>query len=844
MMPHRITPEAAMYTASTPNNASGSTTTQRRYSIYIMIRKAALYTILNTLLLFAQHTHAALSIIDQVDIQPGQKTSRINIEFTSPVQLLSHSPGKHGSELQIRLRLNSTNANLTDEQQDNEMAWEPTQEIPLRFIRIEYETTTRPNLILHFSKSVTFSIPAQKDPRKLTIELVTPPQKSSMEKLEPRLTERKNTYVINLISSTADIDKNAMRNVDTEPEYFLYRTQTEIRNRLWNRLRLGFFRTMEEALQAQQSLLKVYPESWIAKIGDDEIALARSGRNLLGEKPAIKPSGKRPPESKPEPAVAMNNTAKAEGIMLEARNAMTEGDYRRAISLYTKILQLSSHRYMQQAQEFLGLAREKNRQFAHAKAEYEKYLALYPDGEDSERVKQRLVSLVTASKKDAPELVAGRKVKQESAWSIYGGFSQFYRRDVSITDLIGSSVDQSSLSSDLDISARKRSEGEDIRTRFTGGYLYDFLDEAGEGSNVRISSMYLDYTNTEKKWSARVGRQSRSSGGVLGRFDGIHVSQQWSPDVKLNAVAGFPVDSTTDDIATNRRFYGVSADIGTFYDSLDFVVFLIEQTIDSITDRRAIGGEVRYFDQNRTILGLLDYDILYDDINILLLLGNWTLPNKITINTTIDYRKSPLLTTRNAIQGQSTTSIDSMLTSYTESELQQIAEDRTATSKSFTFGLSKPITEKLQISGDVTVSNLSETRASAGVEATPGTGNEYFYNLQLIGNSLIKKGDIAILGLRYSDTSSSNTTSVLVNTRYPINSAWRINPKVRVDYRENHSDGSQQWTAAPSLRTEYIWKRRYRFEAEVGGEISDRKLSSTTDRTRAYFVNLGYRIDF
>lgn len=811
----------------------------------MIIKKTALYTLLHILLLFAQYSYAAPSIIDQVEIKPGEKFSKIHIEFTSPVQFISHSPGKQGDEIQIRLRLNSTNANLTDGQLDNEMAWKPTQEVPLRFIRIEYETTTRLNLILHFKRPVTFAIPPQKDPRRLNIELVaTPRQDAAVEIPKSKATEKRSTYVINLISSTSDIDRNIVRNLDTSPGHFLYRTQTEIKNRLWNRLRLGFFSSMEEATQAQQSLLKAYPESWIAKIGDDEVALARSGKNLITEKPASRSTGKKVNERRPEPSVAMNNTAKAEGIMLEARNSMTEGNYKRAISLYTKVLQLSKHIYMQQAQEFLGLAREKNRQFAHAKAEYEKYLALYPDGEDSDRVKQRLVSLVTASKKRSPELVAGRKEKKESAWSIYGGFSQFYRRDVSITDLIGSSVDQSSLSSDLDISARKRSEGQDIRTRFTGGYLYDFLDEAGEGSNARISSMYLDYTNTDRKWSARVGRQSRSSGGVLGRFDGIHVSQQWLPDVKLNAVAGFPVDSTTDDITTNRRFYGLSADIGTFYDSLDFVAFLIEQTIDGITDRRAIGGEVRYFDQSRTLLGLVDYDILYDDINILLLLGNWTLPNKLTINTTIDYRKSPLLTTRNAIQGQSTTSIETLLTTYTEDELHQIAEDRTATSKSFTFGLSKPLSEKLQISGDLTVSNLSGTQASAGVEATSGTGNEYYYNLQLIGNSLIKQGDIAILGLRYSDTSSSNTTSVLVNTRYPINSVWRVNPKVRIDYRENHSDGSQQWTAAPSLRTEYIWKRRYRFEAEVGGEISDRILTSSTDRTTAYFINLGYRIDF
>jgi len=71
-------------------------------------------------------------------------------------------------------------------------------------------------------------------------------------------------------------------------------------------------------------------------------------------------------------------------------------------------------------------------------------------------------------------------------------------------------VSQSSLSSDLDITGRLRTEDYDLRTRFTGGYLHDFLDD-GAGNDSTVSSLYFDARNTKQNYSMRFGRQSRSS---------------------------------------------------------------------------------------------------------------------------------------------------------------------------------------------------------------------------------------------------------------------------------------------------------------------------------------------
>jgi hypothetical protein len=144
----------------------------------------------------------------------------------------------------------------------------------------------------------------------------------------------------------------------------------------------------------------------------------------------------------------------------------------------------------------------------------------------------------------------------------------------------------------------------------------------------------------------------------------------------------------------------------------------------------------------------------------------------------------------------------------------------------------------------VTVSNLSGTDASGGVAAVPGTGNEYFYGLQLIGSNLIKNGDINVLGLRYANTSTADTTTLTLDTRYPIETAWRINPRLRVDYRDNSNTGSTQWIGTPSLRIDYRWRRRYHFEVEGGYEWSTEDLPNDTQDSTSYFFSLGYRADF
>jgi hypothetical protein len=573
---------------------------------------------------------------------------------------------------------------------------------------------------------------------------------------------------------------------------------------------------------------------------ETEKAPPESSRELP---PDTRPAELQPPPPVIEPTLPAVPDEKIAALMEEARQAVASDNNSRAVQLYTKVLRYPDNPYRQDALEFLGVARERKGQLAHAIKEYQRYLALYPEGEGAERVKQRLAVLTTAADKPRTAEPGTGRVDEPSPWDVYGGLSQFYRRNEVSTDNTGDSVTQSSLSTDLDVTARRRSSEYDLQSRFTGSYLHDFLDD-GPGNETSVSSLYFDANSKHLGLSMRLGRQSRNTGGVLGRFDGLLAGYKMTDWLTLNAVGGYPVFSSRDNLDTDKYLYGISADIGTLANAWDFNAFIIEQRVHNIVDRRAIGGETRYFDSVRSILTFVDYDIFYNSLNTFIFLGTWTLPGRTTINATLDYRNSPLLTTSSALQGQSVDSIGDLLDDLSRDEIKQLAEDRTGKSKTATLGISHPFTEKIQVSGDITYSNLKGTRASGGIEAIPDTGNEYFYNLQLIGSSLFTSGDISIFGMRYSDTSTAKIYTLSLDSRYPVNRDWRINPRIRLDYRENDNDDSTQKTILPSIRMDYRWRKRFRFEIEAGKEWTSRDLTDRNEDSSSYFFSLGYRADF
>jgi tetratricopeptide (TPR) repeat protein len=531
-------------------------------------------------------------------------------------------------------------------------------------------------------------------------------------------------------------------------------------------------------------------------------------------------------------------TPAASDIQSEADLVMAEKNYSRAIRLYTKMAKDEDAAIREHAQQQLGLAREKNGQMAHAKAEYRRYLELYPNGAGAEEVRKRLNTILESGW--TPE-TAGEK----SRWrkDFHGSFSQFYYYRESNTNADDMFVTQSLLNSNFDINLRLRSDDMDIQTVFIGDNDADFLDR--DDSRYRTRAAYIELEGKTTGHSARIGRQTYNSGGVLDRFDGAVLGYQALDKVRLNLVGGFTVPFTANEINTDRHFYGLNLDIGTLADRWDFNIFFINQENQGITDRQAIGGEVSYFYPKGSIFSLIDYDILYHELNNFLVVGNHNLSTGANLVYSVNYRQIPYLSSTNALIGQFDTRLDQMVDDLGEDRVLELAKDRTTSFSSVTLGITQPINQKLQVAADVSWFKLDGTEASGGIEAIEGSGDEYFYSIQLLGNSFIKNGDLATLGFRYGDTATADIYTINLDTRYPITEVWRVNPRLRVDFYQGHEGRPDQVKIKPSLHTDYRWNKKLQFEIEGGLDWSS---TSTPDQedddSFGYYIYVGYRFLF
>jgi tetratricopeptide (TPR) repeat protein len=647
-------------------------------------------------------------------------------------------------------------------------------------------------------------------------------------------------FVINLQSSQRPPATADMPTVQLDGDREVFVSQANIGGQLWYRIRVGYFSSAGEAARALRTIRSQYPTAWIDRETDNAVPLTRSDSVPLTDSSKSGAAGTATP---------ISPDAKTAQLMEDARRAMIAGELSRAIQIYTKVLQQAPSEFQRDAQEYLALARERNGQIAHAKAEYQRYLSVYPDSDGTERVRQRLAALLATTAPATGQAVAsttspGVTRSSDPAWKIRTFASQFYRRDVNQVDEQDEIVSQSSVYTDVSIDARRRGKRFDFSARLTGGHRYDLLDEQQrEYDDFRLSYAYADLADAQTRLRGRLGRQTRNSGGVLGRFDGLNLSYGLTERLELEAVAGKPVYSTADGTNDDRTFYGLSVNFGPIGENLDVRAFVLEQEIGGMTDRQAVGAEMRYFGKNKSLWGMVDYDTSFDELGSFFLQGSWRLPSNFTITGLVDRRQSPYLSLGNALIGQFTEDFSTLATLFTADEIYQMALDRSATTTTVTLGLSRPLTPKLQLGLNATQSRIEETPASGGVAANPES--EYgYYSVDLIASSLFTERDVTIFGLRFSESDTTDVYSLNIDSRFRIGRSWRISPRLRVDYRQINSDASEQWIYTPGLRLEYRWGKKVRIELMAGKQFSVREMTDVDQDRESYYVSAGYQLFF
>jgi hypothetical protein len=196
------------------------------------------------------------------------------------------------------------------------------------------------------------------------------------------------------------------------------------------------------------------------------------------------------------------------------------------------------------------------------------------------------------------------------------------------------------------------------------------------------------------------------------------------------------------------------------------------------------------------------------------------------------------------LQGQPYLTLYDMMKYNSNDVIQQLAIDRTPTFESAMLSYSRPLNATYQVGGDVTVTNLTGTVPSGGVDGTSPSGLEYYLSTQITGTGIFKPGDLFMAAVRYASLADSNVYAIDINTRYPVTPDLSISPRLRLGYTTGVGTDLKEITILPSILVSYFWSRELSLEAEIGTKYLDTTLAGVNSTTKDIFGTITVRRDF
>ena len=624
-------------------------------------------------------------------------------------------------------------------------------------------------------------------------------------------------------------------------------------------------RYFSETNQPKEKRLEISFESAVPGIqagpGSDEQSFVLTMKRPAAV--ATKPPARREERDAPPPGMPpatiittpLSESDQAQSqILTTARDAVQREDYETAIAELNRLLNMPPGAFSQDAQELIGFARERLRETARAQAEYELYLKLYPDSAGAARVKARIAALANAQTEQAATGATPRARKPVT--STWGGISQYYyggkskiRDEFTTTDPISgatqidtqslSSTDQSSIVTDVNYNLRHRQGAWDTRVTLRDTFRHSFIQD--QPSRNRVSSAYVDLKHETSRFATRIGRQTATSGGVLGRFDGAVASIGLGTDkVRGGVEAGKLVEPG---LGGDKRFYGATMDADHIFDKVGLGIFGIQQDASGDLDRRAVGGEFRYFADNRSVFGLVDYDVFFKKLNIASVQGNFGWGRRFSVNFLYDYRRSPSLQMSNALLGQPETTIQQLSQTLSQEQIKQQAIGLTPVARSSSLGVTLTLSPKWQVSADYRLSSVGGTVATATLPASDPTGDIKTASAQVIGTGIFSPSDVFIVNTSHLTSRAYNAWLLGLSTRLKLGESWVIEPGIKY-YLQDNAAGSTSRRLSPVGRFAYQRTEHLSFEAEFNLERTRTEASASSEDLLSLFYYAGYRYDF
>lgn len=778
-------------------------------------------------------------LVQFIDATEREDHVDISVQFSCSARYISNSPISHGNNTVITLRLGTDCGSLLNV---------VPPEVPLVGGGVDLVTGARVDSVvpgevtlqLSWARELDFVMAPTASGLGLRVRLLTTIRKKGSV-LASDTSTPPSGYAVNLESSLQAIDQSKVEAAAAALQAQAYVSETEIENQHWYRLRVGPFATRAEAERVLQIALAGYPRAWLAA-NDEETGL-----------PLVESAGTSAVAAAGPTDPALPDAERAE-ILRNARTALERRRYPEAVDLLSRLLRQPEYPGRADAQELIGLARERAGQLAQAKAEYQEYLRRYPNGPAAERVRARVRTLAAASL--TPKSLGEFGAPPGRRWTFAGSTALTYQYEKDTTVSAGTTTDTTSVNAALiyaDLLMRYRGDRYDFTSRIDAGYTENIVSTFGR-SQDRTTAAYLEATDRVLGITGRVGRQSLASQGIIGLFDGAFVGYQLNPKVALSAAAGLPAYTGYSAVSGRTRFGTVAAEFDPFHLSWVFDTYFFDETVGGNTDRRSIGFQTRYSQPGRTAVVLLDYDVLFRQLNSATLIGNARVGQSWILGFNADHRRSPLLELNNALIGQAAPDLTTLENEFTPSQIRQLALDRTATSNTLVLSASRPLGDRWQFMADIAALQLSGTPASGGVQATPSTGLDKNLSLQVSGASLLQASDLHIFGVRYDNSPLARSTTVSWDARFVVRGAWRLGPRLSVEELHDQTAGGRQLLYLPQVRGDWTGRRSI-FELTGGYQLQQQTSQqqqqtltgepvTTTLQQRSLYISAAYRLRF
>ncbi len=527
--------------------------------------------------------------------------------------------------------------------------------------------------------------------------------------------------------------------------------------------------------------------------------------------------------------------AAGQQLMVQAQAAIDAKDYFRATRLLTAVASQKQSPYSARAQELLGNVREEAGQLAQARAEYEAYLKKYPHGDGASRVQARLDSILSGS--GGKTTAGGRKVISRGIVSLGYRYNDGGERpDYPGGGLIFDEV-FSALTASLQYSAII--DTPQARTTLFVSASGDLYRSGIRDRDPKVSEAYFSYEPKSSGATFTVGRQKTDPRGIAYRTDGVSLKWPLQNGVRIGFVVGKPVDSTRDKFFEDGRTLAAAS--VTFEDALvpgEVSLYAVGQWDGSRLDRNAIGAEyTRAFEGGHSLYAGVEYDLKFSSVNRAQVNATYALKNDARIVGGLAYYRSPSLSLENALFGRAGLTVDDLLLppySLTLAQIEAFAADRSSKVATADLAYFGKLNAKWDLVVDGSVTRISGTPASGGVNAVSSIGTLYSAGILFMGSSVFRQNDGVNVSLRWSKGSDDTSYVLDTSVQVPINDRLSLRPRLRVGYRDNDV-GPNDNILMPSIGARYSFDNKTSFQIDAGRKFEDQnEFFLTAGLTRSF----------